>query len=325
MGVRFPHRPRKGNGRSRKRPIKTTKMTLIRKPHEITVPKTLKCLIYGQAGTGKTTLALSAPSPLLLDFDGGAKRLNAKHAVDTVQITSMADCDAVLREDLSAYETIVVDTVGKMIDFIISDVCKGRLPQLRDWGAINNRFTAFCHELSRLNKNIIFVAHRDNRKEGDNNVFIPAIREKNYNSIVTELDLMGYLESRDNRRVITFDFSDRNDGKNTCDLPHMMPVTTLTDNVANDFFTKEILSKYVAKTQKAEDVKKQYFAVVQQIKDDLELVSDAETMTLFAKNMKSFAHVGGSREVARTLAKAKAQELGLVYNATNNSYEQANA
>lgn len=299
-------------------------MTLIRKPHEIDVPKTLKCLIYGQAGTGKTTLALSAPKPLLLDFDGGAKRLNAKHAVDTVQITCMADCDAVLREDLSAYETIVVDTVGKMIDFIIVDVCKGRLPQIKDWNAINNRFTIFCHELSCLNKNIIFVAHRDNRKEGDNNVFIPAIREKNYNAIVTELDLMGYLESRDNKRVITFDFSDRNDGKNTCDLPHKIQIATLTDSTPNDFFTKEILSKHIAKTQKAEEVKRKYFATIQQIKDDLELVSDAETMTLFAKNMKSFPHVGGSLEVARALTRAKARELNLSYNATTDSYEQAN-
>ena len=46
-------------------------MGLIKKPNELSVKQTLSALIYGQPGMGKTTLALSAPLPLLLDFDGG--------------------------------------------------------------------------------------------------------------------------------------------------------------------------------------------------------------------------------------------------------------
>ena len=54
-------------------------MTLIRKSTELTIPQSVKSLIYGQAGMGKTTLALSAPKPLLLDFDNGVKRVNMTH------------------------------------------------------------------------------------------------------------------------------------------------------------------------------------------------------------------------------------------------------
>lgn len=36
-------------------------------------------MIYGQAGMGKSTVALSAPKPLLLDFDNGVKRMNMAH------------------------------------------------------------------------------------------------------------------------------------------------------------------------------------------------------------------------------------------------------
>lgn len=301
-------------------------MTLIRKPHEIVVPRTLKCLIYGQAGTGKTTLALSAPSPLLLDFDGGAKRLNKSHQVDTVQITCMGDCWAVLREDLSAYETIVVDTVGKMIDFIVDDVCKNRPPQIRDWSTINNHFTSFCRQLNALNKNVVFVAHRDNRKEGDNNVFIPAIREKNYNAIVTELDLMGYLESRDNQRVITFDFSDRNDGKNTCNLPRYINIPTIVDAQGhasvNNFLTTSIFAPYVEQQNKSEEEKRQYLDVMGQIKEELEMVNDADTMNLFVANINKFAHVGSSKAASKSLITDKAKELGLVFNKQTKQYEQ---
>ena len=54
-------------------------MTLIRKPSELNVQTKIKALIYGQAGTGKSTLALSAPKPLMLDFDGGVHRVNYAH------------------------------------------------------------------------------------------------------------------------------------------------------------------------------------------------------------------------------------------------------
>ena len=95
-------------------------MSLIKKSNELVIPTTVKMMIYGQAGMGKSTVALSAPKPLLLDFDNGVKRVNMAHLenIDTVQVTSWSDVQQVLQEDLSAYQTIVVDTIGKMMDFI---------------------------------------------------------------------------------------------------------------------------------------------------------------------------------------------------------------
>ena len=65
-------------------------MSLIKKANELVIPTTIKMMLYGQAGMGKTTVALSAPKPLLLDFDNGVKRVNMAHldGIDTVQITS---------------------------------------------------------------------------------------------------------------------------------------------------------------------------------------------------------------------------------------------
>ena len=54
-------------------------MSLIKKSNELVIPTTVKMMIYGQAGMGKSTVALSAPKPLLLDFDNGVKRMNMAH------------------------------------------------------------------------------------------------------------------------------------------------------------------------------------------------------------------------------------------------------
>lgn len=84
-------------------------MSLIKKANELVIPTTIKMMLYGQAGMGKTTVALSAPKPLLLDFDNGVKRVNMAHldGIDTVQITSWNDVQQVLQEDLSGYQQLL--------------------------------------------------------------------------------------------------------------------------------------------------------------------------------------------------------------------------
>lgn len=309
-------------------------MSLIKKPNELSIPTTIKMMLYGQAGMRKTTTALSAPKPLLLDFDNGVKRVNMSHldGVDIVQITSWSEVQQVLQEDLSAYQTIVVDTIGKMMDFIISYKCGTRQPQIRDWGGINQEFSGLVRNLSNLNKNIIFVAHRDTRKEGDDTVFIPALREKSYNSIVTELDLLGYMEARnENGRVkctITFDPTNRNDGKNTCNLPSIMEVPTILDangnpTAKNDFITAKVIKPYLAMLAAKKAEAEKYEKVIAEIKENIELITDANSANEFVACINEFEHIGNSLMMARSLFEAKVKALGLVFDKKTKTYSDA--
>ena len=291
-------------------------------------------MIYGQAGMGKSTVALSAPKPLLLDFDNGVKRMNMAHLenIDTVQVTSWNDVQLVLQEDLSVYQTIVVDTIGKMMDFIITYKCGTRQPSIRDWGGINAEFSWMTRTLSSLKKHIIFVAHRDTRKEGDDTVFIPALREKSYNSIVTELDLLGYLEMKSERgvqrRTITFDPTSRNDGKNTCNLPSVMEVPTILDKngnptTKNDFISTRIIAPYLTMLQSKKAEQEAYNKVLSDITGRLELVADAASANDFIAHIDDFNHVGSSKMKASMMLAAKAKELGLIFNKETKTYSDA--
>ncbi|MBU9060736.1 ATP-binding protein [Parabacteroides merdae] len=309
-------------------------MSLIRKSTELNIPTNVKMMIYGQAGMGKSTVALSAPKPLLLDFDNGVKRMNMAHLenIDTVQVTSWNDVQLVLQEDLSVYQTIVVDTIGKMMDFIITYKCGTRQPSIRDWGGINAEFSWMTRTLSSLKKHIIFVAHRDTRKEGDDTVFIPALREKSYNSIVTELDLLGYLEMKSERgvqrRTITFDPTSRNDGKNTCNLPSVMEVPTILDKngnptTKNDFISTRIIAPYLTMLQSKKAEQEAYNKVLADITGCLELVADAASANDFIAHIDDFNHVGSSKMKASMMLAAKAKELGLIFNKETKTYSDA--
>lgn len=284
--------------------------------------------------THNTTVALSAPKPLLLDFDNGVKRMNMAHLenIDTVQVTSWNDVQQVLLEDLSAYQTIIVDTIGKMMDSIITYKCGSRQPSIRDWSGINAEFSWMTRTLSSLNKHIIFVAHRDTRKEGDDTVFIPALREKSYNSIVTELDLLGYLEMKSERgiqrRTITFDPTSRNDGKNTCNLPSVMEVPTIVDKngnptAKNDFITTKIINSYLSMLAAKKAAQEKYDKVIEEIKESIEFITDAKSANEFASHINEFEHVGSSLMKARSLFAAKVNSLGLVFDKETKTYSDA--
>ncbi|WP_297190904.1 ATP-binding protein [uncultured Porphyromonas sp.] len=312
-------------------------MSLIKRYFELETPSCVKMMIYGQSGMGKTTLALSAPRPLLIDFDGGVKRVNLAHVKDvgTVQVASWSEVQQVLQEDLSDYDSIVVDTAGKMMDFIITHVCGFRQPQLRDWGTINLEAQNFIRSISALNKNIVIVAHRDVRKEGDTNVFIPALREKNYNTLVTELDLLGYMETKtDNnvvKRSITFDPTPRNDGKNTCGLPSVMFIPEIIDRrtghatAPNNFIQAQIIEPYKAMIEIKRSEAQKYEQVMTEIREAVELVTDEVSANDFVQRIDEYDHVGSSKQQASLLINEKAKALGLTWNKKDKRYEPADS
>lgn len=312
-------------------------MSLIKRSNELEIQRNVKMMVYGQAGAGKTTFALSAPKPLLLDFDNGVKRVNTAHLGDSIGIVQVTDWKEIIdllnynREELRDFDTIVVDTIGKMIDYIISYRCGGRNPQIKDWGTINNDFKWFTSSLSLLRKNIVFVAHRDTRKEGDNTVFVPALREKNYNSIVTELDLLGYLEMRSENghqvRTITFSPTCRNDGKNTCQLPDVLNIPVIIDENGqptspNDFIQKNIISKYDKMIEEKEAKVKAYNTALEEVKAGVEQITDAKGANYFIEHIKDYANQGNSILIhARSLFSQKVKDLGLTYDKEAKEYK----
>jgi hypothetical protein len=127
--------------------------------------------IYSQPGLGKTSLAFTASKPLLLDFDKGAHR--AVDRKDTVQVSDWRDVAGITAADVAAYDTIIIDTVGKALDVLAQDIIRGNsrlshggaLSQ-QGWGQLGVRFSAFLKMLRSFGKDVILIAHMDEQKDG---------------------------------------------------------------------------------------------------------------------------------------------------------------
>jgi hypothetical protein len=167
--------------------------------------KKLKVLIAGYPGIGKTTRALSAPKPLLLDLDNGIDRVEAKYRSDTSVVQNYDELLSDLESaDLSEYETIVVDTGGKLLELmkpkvISEDIKNGQRDgnlTLKGYGAVSRLFQQFVHHLEKLNKHLVFVFHAKEDKDGDEVRLRIQVEGSTKDSIWQGMDLGGFVEMR---------------------------------------------------------------------------------------------------------------------------------
>lgn len=178
-------------------------------------------LIFGQPGIMKTSLAYSAKDTLLLDFDRGAHR--AANRRDTLVIESWADVVDLLEhpDALAPYATVAVDTVGRCLDVMTSDIIRetpkygpGGNLSMQGWGVLKKRFQTFTGTLRTLGKDVLLVAHDKEEKDGDTRIVRPDIAGGSYGEVMKIADFVGYAYMAGKDRVLDFNPTDRWVGKN---------------------------------------------------------------------------------------------------------------
>lgn len=311
-------------------------MGLIKKPNELTVKTTLSALIYGQPGMGKTTLALSAPHPLLLDFDGGVHRVNAAHRVDTVQISKWEEVDEVLQSpEITDYATFVIDTAGKMLSFMDKYIMQNN-PKMRKadetlslqgYGVRKNMFINFVNQVSLMGKSVIFVAHEREEKNGDEKQIRPEIGGSSAGDLIKELDLVGYMEAIGKKRTISFNPCEKFYGKNTCNLPERMEIPIIINDKGditgeNNFMTN-VINTYSNYQAKQTELSSEYEDLLEVIKAQIETVVDADTANEVVKSLAGMQHIFDSKLQAGQLLNKKCKGLGLKFDKIKKEYAAA--
>lgn len=310
-------------------------MSLFKKPNELEVNSTIKMLIYGNPGIGKSTLALSAPNPVLLDFDGGVHRVNGAFQCPTLQVKSWDEVLEALEEDLSEFGTIVIDTVGKMLDYMSAYIIKndskiamrdGSL-SLKGYGARKTMFVNFISKCSMLGKHVVFVAHEKEEKDGEMRIVRPEIGGSSAGDLMKELDLVGYMQAIGTERHVFWSPQEKFYAKNTCNLPQAHKVPIIIDKDGNvtssNNFLSNIFDSYKGYLDKQAEIGDEYAALMDVIKENVDLVTDASSANEVADKIKSFKHIWDSKLRGGLLLNDKCKSIGLKLNKLTKQYESA--
>lgn len=161
-------------------------------------------VLYAEPGMGKTSLACTAPGPIiLLDFDRGAHRAapgilpeNSFQPSTYDEVVEWLWSDEPARLGAS---TLVVDTLGAFLeDFVTPWVAKrsakatrsdGQL-SMQGWGALKQEFKRFFSRCRELGWNIVFVAHAKESEETGRTFDVPGGAAS---VVKRSADLIGYL------------------------------------------------------------------------------------------------------------------------------------
>lgn len=138
----------------------------------------LKLLLWGDCGSGKTTLALQFPAVAVIDLEGGTDHYGDDYQFDVLRVTSAEDITGAVDWLLThehPYRTLVVDPITLYWDALQrkwSDIYMRRKKgskghrleyydlQPRDWMAIKAEFKEFISKLIQLDMNVIVIARQ---------------------------------------------------------------------------------------------------------------------------------------------------------------------
>lgn len=311
-------------------------MSLFKQPSELEVDPTVKVLIYGQPGLGKSTLALSAPSPVLLDFDGGVKRVNGAFHCPTLQVKNWDMVIEAIKEDLSSFKTIVIDTAGKMLDYMSVFIIKNdpKMAQrdgslsLKGYGVRKAMFVNFLSQCSMMGKHLVFLAHEREEKDGETRIVRPEIGGSSAGDLIKELDLVGYMQAIGNERTISWSPTEKFYAKNTCNLPPLTKVPVIIDAAGNivgqNNFLTGIFQSYQNYLKKQAAIGEEYNALLDVIRENVDMIVDAASANEVTGMVGRLQHIWDSKLKGGLLIRDKCAALGLKLNKQTKTYEAAN-
>lgn len=186
--------------------------------------QSIMMLVYGMGGVGKSTFASSFPKPLMLDFENGAKYFGERGIkIDVAVFKAWLTLEdkKQLASVLDQYETVIVDPVGEAMEKLINDpeAVKGAKYRqsngdltMAGWGQVKKEMRNFIKWLRDSGKNVVLIAHVDEKPDEDRIVKRPMLATKLSDELITMVDIVGYMrvitQDGEEKRVISVDAGD---------------------------------------------------------------------------------------------------------------------
>ena len=293
--------------------------------------KAFTIIIAGAPGTGKTTLALSAPKPLLFDFDRGISRVRAEHRGMTSECDTyeefLADLETPEYKDC---ETVILDTGGSLVQMMQPWAQANDRKAASDgramFGVIKSEFTRLTAQLRADGKNVVILFHTTEIMKGDR-VMTRLSCEGSVKDICwTPADLGGTLFLRGKKRIMCFSPTEESFGKGCYGIRGEIEVPDLPAGAQNRFLT-DLFDKARANIAKEQaefgSMKLIYDEAISQGTGIIAGIKDEETATAAVAKLGNLKHALTSKAELSGKLQTRVKDLGLKWDKGISAYVKA--
>lgn len=295
--------------------------------------KTFTMIISGSPGIGKTTLALSAPDPILFDLDRGISRVRAEHR----KLTSEAEAYEELLADMETEEyktakSVVLDTGGSLIQLMQPWAKKQDPKAARDgramFGVIKREFDRLTHQIRSIDKkNCIIVFHTTEVQKGDVITQRLSCEGSAKDIVWTPADLGCYMFVMVKKRWLGFTPTDEYFAKACYGISGIQEVPDLPAGAKNDFLTRlfDQAKANIEKEMGAYRTRLIYDAAMEDGNAIIINISTLDDLNAALAQVGKMNHALTSKQELGKMLNDKAAKIGAKYDKEAKAYVQADA
>lgn len=122
----------------------------------------VKVVVYGQAGTGKTSLIRTLPNPIILSAEGGLLSI-ADANLPYLEINSMESLREAYKwasesDEAKQFETVALDSISEIAEVVLNAEKKIAKDPRAAYGALQEQMTDIIRAFRDLPRNVYFTA-----------------------------------------------------------------------------------------------------------------------------------------------------------------------
>lgn len=125
--------------------------------------KFVKALCYGDAGSGKTVLASTAPNPIIISAESGLLSISDKD-IPVIEVNTLDDVQEAYQfitesDDAKQFQTVCLDSITEIAEVMLSQYKKDDKDPRKSYGALADHMSTLVRSFRDLeNKHVYFSA-----------------------------------------------------------------------------------------------------------------------------------------------------------------------
>lgn len=123
----------------------------------------VKCLVYGHAGSGKTSLIPTLPSPIVLSAEGGLLSISDSE-IPYIEINSLATLMEAYQwlvesKEAEQFQSVALDSISEIAEVVLAEELKKNKDGRAAYGELNSVMAGMIRSFRDLpNRNVYFTA-----------------------------------------------------------------------------------------------------------------------------------------------------------------------